>query len=139
MPPPDRRQLMLVAALSLLSHLFETRPVRAEEAEKAGAQKQSFLPLGDFTVNLRGKTGQFEFVVVGVTLDVVPQAAGHLKEIMPRLKEALTRRLMALASRGALMPDETDPVMLKASLADALQKVELDGIKEVLITRLLYG
>jgi len=134
----NRRQVMLLGALPLFLSFLTVAVGHAEEAP-AGPPKQSFLPLGDFTVNLHDKTGQYGFIVIGVTLDVAPQSAALLKDVMPRLKEALTRRLMALADRGALMPGETDPIILKASLADALKKINPDGINEVLITRLIYG
>ncbi|MBV9829042.1 MAG: flagellar basal body-associated FliL family protein [Alphaproteobacteria bacterium] len=139
--PLNRRCALLLAALPLAAIVLPAWAARAEEKEKEGAgpPKQVFVALGDFTVNLRDKEGQFGFVVVGITLDVAPQAANQIKEVTPRLKETLTRRLMALADRGALTPGETDTVALKASLADALQKVSADGIKDVLITRLLFG
>ena len=139
MPRLTRRHLMLTGMLSLVPPLLIARAADAEEAPAGAPPKETFLSLGDFTINLHDKNGQFDFVVIGVTLDVAPQSANQLKEIMPRLKETLTRRLMALADRGALTPGQTDPVMLKSSLADALQKVNADGVKEVLITRLLYG
>ena len=139
MPLLTRRHVMLAGMLALVPPLLSGHPARAEEAPAAGAPKQVFLPLGDFTVNLPDKNAEFAFVVISLTLDVAPQSANQLKEITPRLKETLTRRLMGLAERGALMPGGTDPVMLKASLADALQKINADGVKEVLITRLLYG
>ncbi len=138
MSPFSRRRILLLSTLSLLPPSLYTLPAMAE-GESAGPPKPVFLPLGDFTVNLHDKNAQFGFIVVGVTLDVVPELANSLKDVTPRLKEALTRRLMALADRGSLMPGETDPVILKASLADALQKINPEGIRDVLITRLLYG
>jgi len=129
----------LLCLLSTLPLGFYAAPAAAEGEAPSGPPKPVFLPMGEFTVNLRDATAQFGFIVVGVTLEVAPEAASGLKDIMPRLKEALTRRLMALADRGALAPGETDPEMLKASLADALQKINPDSIKDVLITRLLYG
>ena len=138
MSPFSRRRILLLCALSTFPPGLYALPAVAEE-EAAGPPKPVFLPLGEFTVNLHDKNAQFGFIVVGVTLEVAPELANSLKDVMPRLKEALTRRLMALADRGSLMPGETDPVILKASLADALQKINPDGIRDVLITRLLYG
>jgi flagellar basal body-associated protein FliL len=135
----SRRQLMVLCAASALPAGLNTTPALAEEEAHAGPPKPAFLQLGDFTVNLHDPNEQYGFVVVGVTIEVTPEAANGLKDIMPRLKEALTRRLMALAGRGALTPGEADPEALKASLSDALSKVNPDGIKDVLITRLLYG
>jgi flagellar basal body-associated protein FliL len=134
-----RRHLVLAGLLPLIPPLLVERAAHAEEPPAAGPPKQVFLSLGDFTINLHDKDARFDFVVIGVTLDVAPKSANQLKDIMPRLKETLTRRLMALADRGALTPGQTDPVMLKSSLADALQKLDVDGVNEVLITRLLYG
>jgi flagellar basal body-associated protein FliL len=134
----SRRQLIVLFGFSSLPvGLFSVRAPAGEEGDADG--KPTFVSLGEFTVNLHDKNAQFSFVVVGVTLDVLPEAATMLKDIMPRLKEALTRRLIALAARGALAPGETDTEILKASLTDALQKIKADGIRDVLITRLLYG
>jgi flagellar basal body-associated protein FliL len=135
-----RRGLVRLAALGLCVGFTAPVPAWAEEGEeKSGPPKPAFLSLGEFTVNLKDKDGQFNFVVVSVTLDLAPDQANALRDIQPRLKEAITRRLMLLADRGALAPGETDPTIVKASLSDALQKVAADGIREVLITRLLYG
>jgi flagellar basal body-associated protein FliL len=105
----------------------------------AGPPKPSFLPLGEFTVNLHGEDAQYQFIVVSVTLEVVPAAAAMLKDIMPRLKEAVMRRLMAMADQGTLQPGHADPLMLKTMLSDTLRKANPDSIRDVLITRLLYG
>jgi flagellar basal body-associated protein FliL len=134
----SRRRVLAFSFLIAVPPGLAVQPAAAGE-EPAGPPKPVFLPLGEFTVNLHDKDAQFGFVVVGVTLEVVPESANALKDVMPRVKEALIRRLMAMADRGALAPGETDPVVLKASLADALQKINPDGIRDVLITRLLYG
>jgi flagellar basal body-associated protein FliL len=138
MPFLKRRQLMLLFCCSSLPAGLFGVPGAAGE-EKDGDSKPAFLSLGEFTVNLHDKNTQFGFVVVGVTLDVAPDSANTLRDIMPRLKEALTRRLIVLADRGALAPGATDTEILKVSLAEALQKLNADGIRDVLITRLLYG
>jgi flagellar basal body-associated protein FliL len=138
MSPFSRRQLLLFCAISVLPIGQYAGPASAEE-ETPGPPKPVFVVLGEFTVNLHDKDAQFGFIVVGVTLEVAPEMANAIKDVVPRLKEALTRRLMALADHGSLTPGETDPVILKASLADALQKINPDGIRDVLITRLLYG
>jgi flagellar basal body-associated protein FliL len=132
-----RRILALSVLIAMPSGLYAKTASAGEEP--AGPPKPVFLPLGEFTVNLHDKDAQFGFIVVGVTLEVVPESANALRDVMPRMKEALIRRLMAMADRGTLAPGETDPVVLKASLADALQKINPDGIRDVLITRLLYG
>ncbi len=138
MSPLNRRRILSLCALIAVPPALYAVPAPAEE-QAAGPPKPVFLPLGEFTVNLHDKDAQFAFIVVGVTLEVVPELASALRDVMPRMKEALTRRLMAMADRGALAPGEADPVILKASLADALQKINPDAIRDVLITRLLYG
>lgn len=132
-PIARRRLLAVLASLPTVS-----AAAWAEEAP-AGPPKPSFLPLGEFTVNLHGEDVQYQFIVVSVTLEVVPAAAALLKDIMPRLKEAVMRRLMAMADQGSLQPGHADPLMLKTVLSDALQKANPDSIRDVLITRLLYG
>lgn len=115
-------------------------PVLAEESEApAGPPKPNFLPLGDFTINLHGEESRFDFVVVSITLEVTPAAAATLKDLMPRLKETVMLRLMAMAEDGSLLPGRVDTVVLKTILADTLQKSNPDSIREVLITRILYG
>lgn len=104
-----------------------------------GPPKPVFVALGDFTINLHGKSEQFGFVVVSVTVQVVPEAANGLRDIMPRIKEGVMRRLMVLADRGALLPGQTDPLILKEVLAETLNKLKPDAVQEVLITRLMYG
>jgi flagellar basal body-associated protein FliL len=98
-----------------------------------------FLSLGEFTVNLRDNASHFDFVVINVTLELSPDNASRLKEIIPRLKEEVMLHLMEMADRGELQPGHADPLIVKTQLADTLQKTAPDGIQDVLITRLLYG
>jgi len=128
-----------ILAAGLASVVAGRQVLANEEHAPAGPPKPSFLVLGEFTINLHGKSDRFGFIVLSITLDVTPESKNHLKDITPRLKEAVIRRLMVLADRGTLAPGETDPMILKTSLMDTLRKVETDGIKDVLITRLLYG
>ena len=131
-----RRELALALAFAALPLSFH----RAEANEEAkGPPKPVFLQLGDFTINLNGKGDKFAFIIISVTMEVIPAFAPQLKDILPRFKEAVNRRLMALADRGALAPGETDQAILKAILSDTLHKVSPEGIKDVLIMRLLYG
>jgi len=130
-----RRALLLGGAVGLLAAV----PALAAGKPEAGPPKPVFVALGEFTINLHGQSEQFSFIVISVTLEVAPTAAAPIKDIMPRMKEAVMRRLMVLADRGALVPGQTDPVMLKTTLAETLGRVRQDGITDVLITRLLYG
>jgi flagellar basal body-associated protein FliL len=127
--------LLLAGAASLLLG----GPALAAAAPEPGPPKPVFVPLGEFTINLHGRSEQFGFVVISVTLEVAPAAANPIKDIMPRLKEAIMRRLMVLADRGSLLPGQTDPLVLKTTLAETLGRLRNDGIHDVLITRLLYG
>jgi flagellar basal body-associated protein FliL len=135
----SHRRGILAGGLAGLASVVAGRGALANEEHAPGPPKPSFLVLGEFTVNLHGKSDRFGFIVLSITLDVTPESMNHLKDITPRLKEAVIRRLMVLADRGTLAPGETDPMILKMSLMDTLRKVETDGIKDVLITRLLYG
>ncbi len=130
----SRRSALLGAGMAVCLGV----PALASE-QPAGPPKPVFVPLGEFTINLGGRSEQFGFVVVSVTVQVVPEAAGGFRDIMPRIKEAVMRRLMVLAERGALLPGQTDPLILKEVLAETLQKVKPDSVQEVLITRLMYG
>jgi flagellar basal body-associated protein FliL len=107
-------------------------------AEEEHSNKPTYISLGEFTVNLPGGEA-LTYLVVAVTIEVAPEAATDLRDIMPRLKETIIRRLMAMADRGALQPGHTDPLMLKTSLLETVGKLRPNGVRDVLITRLLYG
>jgi hypothetical protein len=130
-----RRHIAVVLGLGCLMPLIGTHPLRAEEA----ASRPSYLALGEFTVNMPGENGGLSYAVVGVTLEAVPAAMAALRAITPRLKEAVMRRLMVMAERGALQPDRTDPVVLEAALLDSVSVVRPDSVRDVLITRLIFG
>jgi flagellar basal body-associated protein FliL len=113
-------------------------PLSARAAEEAKLAKPTFVPLSDFTINLPDDS-PMAYVIIGVTLEVAPEAAGGMNDITPRLKDLCIRRLMAMAAQGMLAPGHTDLVMVKTSLFDGVSKLRPDGVREVLITRLLYG
>ena len=124
----------LLALVSSRSLLYPA--AAAEEAPKA---KPGFIALGEFTVNLPDDGGAMGYVVIGITLEVAPEAAAEFNAITPRLKDLFIRRLMAMAAQGMLTPGRTDLVMVKTSLFDSVTKFHPDSVREVLITRLLYG
>lgn len=130
------RRAMILGALALA---LGTASAAGAAEPPPGPPKPVFVALGDYTINLHGKSDQFGFVVISVTVQVVPEAANGLRDIMPRVKEGVMRRLMVLADRGELLPGQTDPLMLKEILAETLNKLKPDAIQEVLITRLMYG
>src|ERR1700734_1653007 len=105
-------------------------------AEEVHKTKPSFISLGEFTVNLPDDGGAMGYVVIGITLEVAPEAASDFNEITPRLKDLVISRLMAMAAQGMLAPGHTDLVMIKTSLFDGVAKLHPDSVREVLITRL---
>ncbi|HQT75713.1 MAG TPA: flagellar basal body-associated FliL family protein [Rhodopila sp.] len=107
-------------------------------AESPKPPKPTFVPLGEFTINLPDE-GSMGYVVIGITLEAAPDAATDLNDIAPRLKDLCISRLMAMAAQGMLAPGHTDLVMIKASLFDSISKLRPNGVREILITRLLYG
>ncbi len=108
-------------------------------AEQQAVVKPAFLSLGDFTINLPEDSDQLSYVVISITLEVAPGAATELKGLEPRLKEAMMRRLLIMAERHVLQPGHTDPLVVKASLLDCVTALQPSSIRDVLITRLLYG
>jgi len=108
-------------------------------AEQAAPARPAFIVLGDFTINLPGNGDQLSYVVISVTIEAAPEAATDLKAVEPRLKETVMRRLMTMADRGILQPGHTDPLVVKQSLRSSLDEEQPHGVRDVLITRLLYG
>jgi flagellar basal body-associated protein FliL len=108
-------------------------------AEEGSKSKPSFISLGEFTVNLPDDGGAMGYVVIGITLEVAPEAANDFNDITPRLKDLVISRLMGMAAQGMLAPGHTDLVMIKTSLFDGVAKLRPDSVREILITRLLYG
>lgn len=111
-------------------------PAAAEQQEVA---KPAFLSLGDFTINLPSDDGDLSYVVITVTLEIAPSAAMQLKGLEPRLKEAIMRRLLTMADHHVLQPARTDTLVVKASLLDSIVAIDPKDVRDVLITRLLYG
>lgn len=111
---------------------------QAAVAAEAAADKPAYIALGEFTVNLP-KSETLGYLVVDITLEAVPAAANSLKEIEPLLKETVVRRLLVMAKDGSLEPGRTDPMALKTALLQSMGKIRPNSIRDVLITRLLYG
>jgi flagellar basal body-associated protein FliL len=127
------RRSSLLALVSSLSWIGS-----GEAAEEAHKPKPIFVSLGEFTVNLPDD-GTMGYVVIGITLEVTPESAGDFNDMTPRLKDLVMRRLMGMAAQGMLAPGHADLVMIKASLYDGVTRLRPDCVREVLITRLLYG
>ena len=89
-----------VVVLVGLACVLQFPLARAGVAEEAAPSKPTYLVLGEFTVNMPGDDSPLGYIVVGVTVEAMPAAVGELRDITPRLKEAVMRRLMVLAERG---------------------------------------
>jgi len=132
MPSPSRRLLLL----TVLPCAFAAAAARAEEAVP---NKPGYVPLGEFTVNLPSQDGAQSYALLDLTLEAVPGAAQALHDILPRLKETALRQLMAMAEKGELAPGHTDPAAVKTLLLDAMGKLQPGAVRDVLITKLIYG
>jgi flagellar basal body-associated protein FliL len=134
MPPqlPHRRGLLGGLAALLLA------PAGAIAAE-AAKKEFEFLALGDFTVNLPSAGRRMSYVVVSVTLETRSELLQGFKDVSPLLRQAVLRRLMAMSERNELRPGATDPGMLRDRLYDSLAQVREDGLKDVVITRLIHS
>ncbi len=148
MSSPSRRTLLPAACSLALSGLapialplalFATSAVRPAGAAEAVSVKPGYVPLGEFTVNLLPSDGAQSYALLDLTLEAVPGAAQTLHDILPRLKESALRQLMVMAEKGELKPGRTDPAVLKTALLEAIGKVQPGAVREVLITKLIFG
>ncbi|MXP65554.1 flagellar basal body-associated FliL family protein [Roseomonas sp. M0104] len=136
---PAFRRAMLgagAAAMMVSALLGSTLPARAEEAPK---KEFEYVTLGDFTVNLPSSSRRMSYVVVSVTLETRAEQTQQFKDLSPRLKQAVLQRLMAMSVRHELRPGRTDPGVLRDNLFDSLAQLREEGLKDVVITRLLYS
>jgi flagellar basal body-associated protein FliL len=129
-PPPRRALFGSFAAL-----LLATPALSAETPKK----EFEFLPLGDFTVNLPTGNRRMSYVVVSVTLETRSEQVQGFKDVSPLLRQAVLRKLMAMSERNELRPGGTDPGMLRDRLYDSLTQVREEGLKDVVITRLIHS
>jgi flagellar basal body-associated protein FliL len=133
-----RRALLTAAAFSALVGAA-VLPAPAFAAEGGAPKTAEFVPLGDFTVNVPVPSRRREYLVLSVTLEAPAGHADGLKDIAPRLQDAVLRQLIAMSEQGALRPDQTDPLAIKDALFETINKVQPDGVKDVLITRILFS
>lgn len=108
-------------------------------AEVQTPARPAYIALGDFTINLPGHGDQLSYVVISITIEAAPESAADLRAVEPLLKETVMRRLMTMADRGVLQPGHTDPLVVKQSLLSSLEGLHAGTVRNVLITRLLYG
>ncbi|PHK93724.1 hypothetical protein CR162_17200 [Pseudoroseomonas rhizosphaerae] len=138
MSPYSRRSLMggLVAAALVPAVLAPPRSARAAEAAK---KEFEYVTLGDFTVNLPAQNRRMSYVVVSVTLETQAAQSQNFRDLSPRLKQAVLQRLMAMSERQELRPGHTDPARLRDKLFDSLARIQEEGLKDVVITRLIHS
>ncbi len=134
----DRRTVTSAALLAALLLGVSPRPAAAEEATASGPPKMVYVELGDFTVNLPQDERRYQYVLLSVTIETQQDVAASLKSIMPRIKEAIVRRLITMADHHQLEPDQTDPLIIKDALVETIGKVQ-DGVHDVLILRMLFS
>jgi flagellar basal body-associated protein FliL len=129
--------LSVFACLGLAVAAPLTGPGAAYAEEQPA--RPAYISLGEFTINLPVKGGMMSYAIIGITLDVVPSASSDLRAMEPRLKEAVMRRLMAMADSGVLQPEHTDLAAVKEALINSITKLQPGSVRDVLIVRLLYG
>jgi flagellar basal body-associated protein FliL len=138
MSPYFRRSLLggLVAAALIPAVLA---PLHAAQAAEAPKKEFEYVTLGDFTVNLPAASRRMSYVVVSVTLETQAAQTQQFKDLSPRLKQAVLQRLMAMSERQELRPGRTDPTTLRDNLFDSLARIQEEGLKDVVITRLIHS
>ncbi len=129
-------RLSVLACLGLAVTAPPLPPRTAWAAEPA--PRPEYISLGEFTINLPLKDGTMAYAIIGITIDVVPAAASDLRAVEPRLKEAVMRRLMAMADSGVLQPQHTDLAAVKQALMTSIAELQPGSVRDVLIVRLLY-
>ena len=133
----SRRKLLPLAGLVGVAAWLA--PVIALAEEQHGPPRPAYIVLGDFTINLPISGDQLSYVVVSITIEAAPEAATDLRAVEPLLKETVMLRLMAMADSGVLRPGHTDPQVVKQGLLASLDDLHDGRVRDVLLTRLLYG
>jgi flagellar basal body-associated protein FliL len=123
-------------AIMVLAPALAMGPSMAAEGPK---KEFEFMALGDFTVNLPASSRRMAYVVVSVTLEMKTENMQGFKDVSPLLQQAVLRRLMTMSERNELRPGQTDPGLLRDSLYDSLSRVREDGLRDVVITRLIHS
>lgn len=131
---PSRR-LFLLGALALWAG-----PARASGGGDAAPRSGSeYVSLGDFTINLPATGRRHQYLLVAVAVEVQADAAQAFKDINPRLREAVLQQLMKMSQRGQLRQGTTDPGQLRDELYACLQRIRAEGLKSVVITRMMHS
>jgi hypothetical protein len=137
MAVPSRRAFLIPVAGLLIAGTIRTSEVRAGEPA-APPKPFTFMPLGDFTVNLPLKGRRHQYFLVSVTLETKTEDTQAFVDIVPRLKDSVLQRLMQMSSRDELRPGETDIARLRENLFASLREVRTEGLKSVVITRMMH-
>jgi hypothetical protein len=118
--------------------LWAALPVLALAPVCAGAaEQQAYVPMGDIAVNLPRGGDVPAFVVVTVVIEATTDGAAAVKANALRIREAILFRLMAMSQRKQLEMDTLDPLLLKDALYQAVTRVQRDGVRDVLIQRIV--
>jgi hypothetical protein len=112
---------------------------RAFAAGDQPRRETDFLALGDFTINLPAEGRRGRYLVVSVTLETQATQSQAFRDILPLLRQATLRRLMEMAQNRMLQPGQADTATLREDLYASLARVREDGLKDVVITRLLHS
>lgn len=129
------RRLLLLGALALPAG----PALAAGGGDAAPRSGTEFVPLGDFTVNLPHQGRRHQYLLVGISVEVQADAAQAFKDINPRLREAVLQQLMRMSQRGQLKQGTADPAQLRDELYATLVKVRPDGLRSVVITRMMHS
>lgn len=130
-----------IAWAAMLALLFATAPLaaRAGEAPAGPPKVADFVPLGDFTINVPDSGHRRAYLVLSITVEAATGTGDGLQDIAPRIQDAVLRRLMTMSEQGVLRPNQTDPLAIKDALFEVISKLHPDGVKDVLITRILFS
>ena len=137
----SRRRFFLGSATRVgLTALATTLASTAQASEAAGpARAYEFLPLGDFTVNLPSTGRRHQYFLVSITIEVKADQVQAFRDLSPRLKEAVLQQLMRMSERQQLRPGGADPAAVREALFASLVRVQEEGLKSVVITRMMHS
>lgn len=132
----SRRRALWSAAAAFTPALFGNA---AWSASTAPPKPYEFFTLGDFTINLPAPDRKSRYLLVSVTLEVKSEYTQEFRDLAPRLKETVLRRLMQMSERNQLRPGESNPASVRENLYESLAEIKENGLKSVVITRFLHS
>lgn len=131
LPAACTRRIVLWAVIPAL---FAWRGAGAAEEH---APDHAYVPMGDIAVNLPRGDDDPAFLVVTVVIETTPDGAAAVKANALRIREAILFRLMTMAQRHQLETNTLDPIVLKDALFQAVTRVQRDGVRDVLVQRVV--